>query len=99
LSKIHVVGETRAPKVEVEKAVNDHLQAKLAQIERNIADLQDADSKLTHRHRMGWEEFKARLQEGKLDEKADLDFIEWESTVELLRQLRRERDMLKDALE
>ena len=99
MSKIHVVGETRTPKEEVEKAVNDHLQAKLAQIQRDISDLERTDSRLTTRYHMNWAEFKPKFERGGMNEEADLDFIEWESATELLRLLRRERDMLKDALE
>lgn len=99
MSKIRVLGETRGPKHEVEKVVHDHLYAKLAEIERNISELESTDAQLTARYHMKWEDFKTRFEKGKFGEDADVDFIEWESAVELLKQLRRERDMLKDALE
>jgi ABC-type thiamine transport system substrate-binding protein len=99
MSKIRVLGETRGPKHEVEKVVHDHLYAKLAEIERNISELESTDAQLTARYRMKWGDFKTRFEKHKFGEDADVDFIEWESAVELLKQLRRERDMLKDALE
>ena len=79
--------------------MHDHLYAKLAEIERNISELESTDAQLTARYHMKWEDFKTGFEKGKFSEDADVDFIEWESVVELLKQLRRERDMLKDALE
>jgi hypothetical protein len=99
MSKIRVVGETRTPKHEVEEAVNDHLYAKLAEIEKNISELESTEARLTTTYHTNWEDFKTKFEKGQLSEDADIDFVEWESTIELLRQLRRERDMLKDALE
>lgn len=99
MSKIRVVGETRRPKQDVEKAINDHLHAKLSLIERLISDLEKADLQLSAKYQLDSESFNTRFREKEFGEAADIDYVDRESTIELLRQLRQERDMLKDALE
>jgi hypothetical protein len=64
MSKIHVLGETRGPKHEVERVVHDHLYAKLAEIERNVSELESTGAQFTARYRMKWEDFKTRFEKG-----------------------------------
>ena len=45
---------------------------------------------------MSWEEFKKKFEEGLMGDDADVDYIEWEATLTLIKELKEELEVLED---
>jgi phage-related minor tail protein len=93
-----VIGETRYSKQELTAVIVEQLRSRLSEIEQQISDLEKTVDGLERKYGVGWEVFRERFGSGELGEEADLDYVEWHAAVELLEQLRRERDMLVEVL-
>ena len=93
-----MIGETRYSKQELTAVIVEQLRSRLSEIEQQISDLEKTVDGLERKYGVGWEVFRERFGSGELGEEADLDYVEWHAAVELLEQLRRERDMLVEVL-
>jgi len=98
LAKLQVVGETKYSKEELTTVIVEHLRGRLSEIEQQILELEKTVDILQRKHGVVWEAFSERFGKGELGEDADLDYVEWHAAVELLRELRKERDMLTEVL-
>lgn len=98
MAKFQVVGETKYSKEELTAIITEYLKVRLAEIEQRIAELEKTVDVLQRKYGVTWEVFSEKLRKGELGEDADLDYVEWHAAVELLRELRKERDMLTEVL-
>ena len=98
MAKFQVVGETKFSKEELTAVIVEHLRGRLSEVERQILKLEETVDVLQGKYGVGWEAFSERFGRGELGEDADLDHVEWHAAVELLGELRRERDMLTEVL-
>jgi len=78
--------------------VTEHLKRRLSEIEQQVSELEKTVNDLEGRYGVSWEVFEEKFKRGDLAEEADLDYIEWQASMELLKELRRERDQLMEVL-
>lgn len=98
MAKFQVVGETKYSKEELTAVIVEYLRGRLVDIERQISDLESVVDFLQRKYGVAWEVFSEKFRKGELSEDADLDYVEWHAAVELLSELRKERDMLTEVL-
>lgn len=98
MAKFQVVGETKYSKEELTAVIVEYLRDRLVDIERRISELEGIVDFLQRRYGVAWEVFSEKFRKGELSEDADLDYVEWHAAVELLSELRKERDMLTEVL-
>jgi len=93
-----VVGETKYSKEELTTVIVEHLKGRLSEIEQQMQELEKTVDILQRKYGVVWDGFSGRSRKGELGEDADLDYVEWHAAVELLGELRKERDMLTEVL-
>jgi len=98
LARLRVVGETKYSKEELAAVVVEHLKRRLSEIGQQVNELEKTINDLEERYGVSWEVFEEKFKKGNLAEEADLDYIEWQASMELLKELRRERDQLMEVL-
>jgi len=98
LAKLQVIGETKYPKEELTRVIERHLKSKLHEIQRQIMELEETANKLERKYAVSWEDFQEKFVKRELGEDADLDYVEWHATMELLKELNKERDLLTEVL-
>jgi len=98
LAKFQVVGETKYSKEELTTVIVEHLKGRLSEIEQQMQELEKTVDILQRKYGVVWDVFSERFRKGELGEDADLDYVEWHAAVELLGELRKERDMLTEVL-
>ena len=98
MAKFQVVGETKYSKEELTTVIVEHLKGRLSEIEQQVQELEKTVDILQRKYGVVWDVFGERFRKGELGEDADLDYVEWHAAVELLGELRKERDMLTEVL-
>jgi len=99
LAKFQVVGETKYSKEELTTVIVQRLKGRLSEIKRQMQELENTVDVLQRKYGVMWEVFSEKFRKGELGEDADLDYVEWHAAVELLGELRREKDMLTEVLD
>ena len=98
MAKLQVIGETKYPKEELTSVIETHLRSNLHEIQRQITELEETANRLERKYAAGWEDFQEKFMKKELGEDADLDYVEWQATTELLKELSKERDLLTEVL-
>lgn len=98
MAKLQVIGETKYPKEELTRVIERHLKSKLHEIQCQITELDETVNKLERKYGIGWEDFQEKFMKRELGEDADLDYVEWHATIELLKELNKEKDLLTEVL-
>ena len=95
LAKIEVVG-TKIPEEEVKRVVLSSLSLRLSDVDKTIGKLQLRLKDFEERYGFASREFQERSGQGVLED--DVDFLEWETCIDLLKRLSKEREALKEIL-
>lgn len=98
MAKFQVVGETKYSKEELTAVIVEYLRGRLVEIKKQISELEKTVDFLQRKYGAAWDVFSEKFRKGELGEDADLEYVEWHAALELLSELRRERDMLTEVL-
>ena len=95
MAKIEVVG-TKIPEEEVKRVVLSSLSLRLSEVDKTIGKLQSRLREFEEKYGFSSREFTERSGQGVFED--DVDFLEWETCIDLLKRLSREREALKEIL-
>jgi len=95
LAKIEVVG-TKIPEEEVKRVVLSSLSLRLSDVGKTIGKLQLRLKDFEGKYGFASREFQERSGQGVLED--DVDFLECETCIDLLKRLSKEREALKEIL-
>lgn len=96
MAEIKVLG-TKIPEEEVKKVVLSSLSLRLNDVNKTICKLQLRLKDFEERYGFSSREFTERSSQDVLED--DVDFLEWETCIDLLNRLSREREALKEILD
>ncbi len=94
-AKIEVVG-TKMPEEEVKRVVLSSLSLRLGEVDKTIGRLQLRLKVFEEKYGFSSRDFQEKSGQGVLDD--DVDFLEWETCIALLKRLSKEREALKEIL-
>jgi len=95
-AKIEVVG-TKIPEEEVKRVVLSSLNLRLSDVDKTIGKLQLRIKVFEERYGFSSRDFTEKSGQGVLED--DVDFLEWETCIDLLKRLSKEREALKEILD
>ena len=95
-AKIEVVG-TKIPEEEVKRVVLSSLNLRLSDVDKTIGKLQLRIKEFEERYGFSSRDFTEKSGQGVLED--DVDFLEWETCIDLLKRLSKEREALKEILD